>query len=36
VVVALTAMPFANTYRFQDVLAEKLWLLDTRAHVFIR
>lgn len=32
VVAALAAMNVADIYRFQDVLAEKLWLLDTRAH----
>ena len=32
VVAALAAMPVANIYRFQDLLSEKLWLLDTQAH----
>ena len=32
VVAALAAMPVASIYRFQDLLSEKLWLLDTRAH----
>lgn len=32
VVAALAAMPVASIYQFQDVLAEKLWLLDTRTH----
>ena len=31
-VAALAAMPVASIYRFQDLLSEKLWLLDTRAH----
>ncbi len=29
---ALSSGPVANVYQFQDVLSEKLWLLDTRAH----
>jgi Protein of unknown function (DUF4240) len=28
----LISMPLLNTYRFQDILSEKLWLLDTQAH----
>lgn len=32
VVVALSNMPVANIYQFQDLLSEKLWALDTRAH----
>lgn len=29
---ALANMPIANIHQFEDILAEKLWLLDTRAH----
>lgn len=29
---ALSSSPVANIYQFQDILSEKLWLLDTRAH----
>lgn len=32
VVVALSKMPVANIYQFQDLLSKKLWNLDTRAH----
>ncbi|MCK6691297.1 MAG: DUF4240 domain-containing protein [Thermoanaerobaculia bacterium] len=32
VVVALSKMNVANIYQFQDILSEKLWHLDTRAH----
>lgn len=33
----LSAMPIANIHQFQDILSEKLWLLDTQQHakVFI-
>lgn len=29
---ALSSVPAANIFQFQDILSEKLWLLDTRAH----
>ena len=29
---ALANMPISNIHQFADILAEKLWLLDTRAH----
>jgi len=32
VVAALAAMPLGNVHQFQDILSEKLWLLDTEAH----
>jgi hypothetical protein len=32
IVSALAQMPVANIYQFQDLLSEKLWKLDTRAH----
>jgi hypothetical protein len=32
VVITLSKMPVANIYQFQDLLSEKLWALDTRAH----
>ncbi|MDX2133378.1 MAG: DUF4240 domain-containing protein [Saprospiraceae bacterium] len=32
VVRALSDMPIANVYRFQDILSEKLFRLDTREH----
>ncbi len=32
VVQALADMPTANIHQFEDILAEKLWLLDTRQH----
>ncbi len=32
VIAALSKMPVANIYQFQDLLSEKLWALDTRAH----
>ena len=37
VISALEQMPLANIYRFQDLLSEKLWYLDTRkrANVFL-
>lgn len=28
----LSAMPIANIHQFQDILSEKLWLLDTKSH----
>ena len=31
-VTALADGPVANIYQFQDLLSEKLWLLDTRTH----
>ncbi|MFN0035094.1 MAG: DUF4240 domain-containing protein [Saprospiraceae bacterium] len=35
IVDALAQMPVANIYQFQDVLSEKLWKLDTRAHAVV-
>ncbi len=35
VVEALSKMPVANIYQFQDLLSEKLWNLDTRAHAAV-
>jgi hypothetical protein len=35
VVAALSKMHVANIYQFQDILSEKLWNLDTRAHAVI-
>ncbi len=35
VVAALAQMPVANIYQFQDLLSEKLWKLDTRAHAAV-
>jgi hypothetical protein len=32
VVQALAEMPAANIHQFEDILTEKLWLLDTRQH----
>ncbi len=32
---ALAQMPVANIYQFQDLLSEKLWKLDTRAHAAV-
>lgn len=32
VVAVLAAMPVGNIHQFQDILSEKLWNLDTRAH----
>ena len=31
----LSTMHVANIYQFQDILSEKLWLLDTRAHSLV-
>lgn len=31
-IAALTQLPTAKIYQFQDLLSEKLWQLDTRAH----
>lgn len=35
VVDALAKMHVANIYQFQDILSEKLWNLDTRAHAAV-
>lgn len=32
VITYLTQQPLAHLYRFSDILSEKLWQLDTRAH----
>lgn len=31
-ILVLSEMPIANIHQFEDLLAEKLWLLDTRSH----
>lgn len=31
-VYALSEMPATDIYRFEDILSEKLWILDTKEH----